>query len=508
MSNVGGVNSGRVESDFLAAAPEPNEVAAAAAQPATVVGYGARGDAAKAIQADLVKLGYLPRGGDDGIYGRGTQSAVAAFQTANGLPATGDVDQATKDALAAAVELGAKKLPSGAKPNDVVFVGMGKDTKHEIDDLKRRTGVVGITDSATPDQAKLTVGGRTQTFDLTTDAGIDGYVKGIGLSGARATEAAALIKEAGPDARDETAQVVKAFVEAERGERSLERLVLSGHSIGEGVWGDGNGTFGLDLLKKIADTYPRAAGQVEDLLIAGCYSSSEEHVDRFRSIFPNLKSSMAYGDSAPGTWSGAMVHNRAWEQATRGHDPSKVDRDIVAGTRKGDNVATWNSADGYQADGPQRPLSELRAELARTDPSFAPFFRGDRNVQADHEGPLREHYRAIQATLGSRDLPAAERAQLEAKRDQTIRLIFYDSNIRGKFQSEHAAKIRDGYQAVGMTPPDFSRLSRKDALASIAAFEAALAAKNPKPAAANTLRPLLAEGLRDLKRAHIPDNWV
>ena len=46
----------------------------------------------------------------------------------------------------------------------------------------------------------------------------------------------------------------------------------------------------------------------------------------FREMFPKLKTVWAYGDSAPGTWSGAMPHNRRWEGATRGHDPSRLTR--------------------------------------------------------------------------------------------------------------------------------------------------------------------------------------
>jgi hypothetical protein len=56
--------------------------------------------------------------------------------------------------------------------------------------------------------------------------------------------------------------------------------------------------------------------------------------------------------------------------------------------------------------------------------------------------------------------------------------------------------------------PDFSRLGRKEALAFIQSFETELARRHPHPVEARRLVPLLTEGLRDLQRSHIPDNWL
>src|SRR5207302_657 len=56
------------------------------------------GDRVRQIQQRLLDLGYwLP--GADGQFGQTTQQAVYAFQKANGLPVTGQVDQATTRAL-------------------------------------------------------------------------------------------------------------------------------------------------------------------------------------------------------------------------------------------------------------------------------------------------------------------------------------------------------------------------------------------------------------------------
>lgn len=72
-------------------------LAGVAAGTATI-GFGARGDGAKAIQTALGKLGLL-QGAADGVFGRMSQNAVAAFQRGAGLDPTGVVDQTTLAAI-------------------------------------------------------------------------------------------------------------------------------------------------------------------------------------------------------------------------------------------------------------------------------------------------------------------------------------------------------------------------------------------------------------------------
>ena len=55
---------------------------------------GDQGDAVKAVQKKLKNLGYYS-GSIDGDYGNGTKKAVLAFQKANGLKQTGNVNSAT-----------------------------------------------------------------------------------------------------------------------------------------------------------------------------------------------------------------------------------------------------------------------------------------------------------------------------------------------------------------------------------------------------------------------------
>lgn len=404
--------------------------------------------------------------------------------------------------------------------NDLVVVAMGDYGKHEIWDLRAKgVAVLGIYDSKHED--RLTIGG--ETFDLSLDGRVEpgedvfaeygtltasDFLDRQGVKGARKERLLNLItRSAGSDVRDEVGQLIEAFLEAERGERTLERLILSGHSIGSGVWGDENGYFELDLLEEVLAEFPDVAPQIEDVMIAGCYSGREYHLERYRRMFPNLQSFWGYGASAPGSWSGAMIHNERWERASRGHHPEQVVRTIVDGTRKGENVATWNVVSRYMPDTDPRPLDEVLAELDEGRAAYAEFMAGTRVQESTQHGELRDYYTLIQEALGIPDLPGERRAELEPLRDQCIRLIYFET-IREKFVAAYGPAIVAGFDALEQVAPDFTKLSRAEALAAIAAFEADCAAAHELPPAAEHLRGLLNEGLRELRSRFVPTGWV
>ncbi len=83
-----------------AAVPTPAPSAAPA--PAGLLKEGSRGDAVKALQEKLIRLGYLT-GKADGFYGADTKAAVRAFQRANHLSADGQAGAKTLAAIDSAI---------------------------------------------------------------------------------------------------------------------------------------------------------------------------------------------------------------------------------------------------------------------------------------------------------------------------------------------------------------------------------------------------------------------
>ena len=225
---------------------------------------------------------------------------------------------------------------------------------------------------------------------------------------------ATVLSDTGEGARDEAAQLARIFREAETGKRTIERIVFSGHSIGSVIWGDGNGMLQFTTIGKLALVFPKAAAQVEDLMIAACYSGGESNMENYRAMFPNLKTAWAYDGSAPGSVSGAIPHILRWEKATRGPTADALKRTLAEGTRKGENVAVWTVTKGYNNGQPQMSLEDARKAWADGKDIVAGFQSGATVVDDPQSGPLRQHYNAIQRMLGRSDLPADERAIADA----------------------------------------------------------------------------------------------
>ena len=99
----------------VSATPAP-AAPAAPATPAptatTVVGlqFGARGPAVTELQKAIIAFGWPLRGGADGIFGTSTQAALRKVQSANGITASGTVDDATARLLGLA---GGSAAPAG-----------------------------------------------------------------------------------------------------------------------------------------------------------------------------------------------------------------------------------------------------------------------------------------------------------------------------------------------------------------------------------------------------------
>ncbi|MCA2981128.1 MAG: LysM peptidoglycan-binding domain-containing protein [Myxococcaceae bacterium] len=393
--------------------------------------------------------------------------------------------------------------------NDVVHFGVNEGASHEVSSLRQRgVNVTSIKDGAVDDRITTRdANGTTATHKLDTAEGARSFALTLGLPAEQTAKVADVLQHAGGDIRDELAQLAQVWAQAERGGQMPSRMVLSGHSTGRSVWGDGNGSLEFGTLAKLADAMPRAARSVQDLHLSACYSGGQGLMEQYRSIFPNAKTIWAYTGSAPGAHSGATTHLSRWEQATRG-DVGALDRALAERTRKGENVAVWSADRGYLDGRPPAPLAQVRDDVEAGRPTFERFSRGDEAVSNPGAGPLREHYNQIQRLLQHPDLPRADRPAIEVQRDAAIRLLYFTKHVAPRFQAAHAGTVSEGFGSLGLQAPDFSTLSRADAMRVVAAFEQKARSTSPLPSAAQRLLPLLTDGLRDLKAAQIPDSWI
>ena len=397
---------------------------------------------------------------------------------------------------------------------DVLVVGMNPHVQAESEAIERSNPaarVLTVRDTARDDVVQgARSGGGQGLHDLRSGAGIQSFVAGLELPPAQGQRVAVALASAGADARDELAQLAQVWARAEKGGVIPSRLVLSGHSGGFSLWGEDqgfqNGELTRDDVARLAAALPGAAARIEDLCLAACYNGGETTVAAWRALFPQLRTVWAYNGSAPGTFSGATAHLARWEKATRGEGDG-LQADAARGLRKGENLAVWSRRDGYQTATVAATTADLRARFGAGQAIFERAFLGHAPVEDPQRGPLREHYNTLQALLGRPEVSAPERLTLERAREQTLRVLFYGQVARA-FQRTHGEQLERGFAALGWRAPDFSRLSRAEALAQVHAFGTELALRHPPPEAARRLWPLLSEGLGELRRTHVPENWL
>ncbi len=409
----------------------------------------------------------------------------------------------------------AKHRFTGPYNDRVLLLGMNTDAStSEYHRLKKLTDISLIVDSGSQDRISY----NKRRYDLRSDAGIDNFVRSLGLPKETTVRTAGSLKACDSMARDELAQLVIWWARAEKGQAVLpSRLMLGGHSNGDGVWGDNNGSLRLGPLLKLAEAMPRAACQIEDLLVTGCYTGGELTMEQYRYVFPQVKTIWAYENQAPGADNGAMLHQLGWINATRGRSVG-LTRDIAQWDKK--KIAIWTKSRGYDAWQAPLDTNALRGKVQWLQQNaFYPAFNGLPTTEIDgfkvpieisdpHTGLVRQYYGWLVRLTQRKDLPDDERARWIANKHQTIRLLYFNETVAPRFMREYGVDIRKGYAAMGMNAPDYSTLRRGAALQQIKQF--AYKVKGAPKANADAVKALglLKRGLWNLDPKVIPDGWV
>lgn len=401
-----------------------------------------------------------------------------------------------KAAAAGPVRQRKPKLAPLPPSGNILYVGMN-NADPEVKALHERyrsgsspsvTVVKGTTE-----EAATSIGG-TATFDLTTDAGMDALTKALTADPAKQAALLAILKPLSGGDRDDLAHVAKVYADTEAdGKDRMTRVVLSGHSGGLGVFGS-SGEVYFDALVQLAAVFPAAANQTKHLMVAGCHTGDERTIlDYYVKAYPSLLTVWAWWDVCP-TGPGAAAAVAKWAALTE-HGEKTL-------PKQGGGIATWSGGVYEGSPSAKANLATLLASIRADDAHFQEYFDGTRADRGPHGGWLEAYYGRVFAAARRADVTGADRDEMEQKRQRALLLRFWSETVTKNFWARYGATITKGYGSAAV--PDYANLSRKDALAAIAAFDASSTAAAADKSAAATL----LQGLRTLDPKIIPDSMV
>jgi hypothetical protein len=392
-----------------------------------------------------------------------------------------------------------------SKKDDMVFIGMGDGAAYEAGQLKKVANE-GVTDiRQRGGEYNTTVTTKAGVFDVSTEDGIYEFLDTVTTDEKKLDALIEIMEGADPDARDEIAQIIQVFNQAENDDREMDRMVLSGHSGGDGIWGDNNAELKFETLQEICDQFPEAAAQVKDLMLSACNSGGEAGMEQYKEMFPNLKSVWAYTDSSPGAHSGAVTHMKLWEKKTEGEGTEGVSPDAAKGTRKGKNVATWTEDKGYEGK-EHRDIDEVLDEYDSQENFFKAYYTGRKEVKDTSSGPMRDYYNLINSALFNPALPGGRKTELNKRKKLVQRVLFYKV-VRKKFTEAHAEKLAEAYSELGFNEKQakakakaYATMGRGEMIQVVEQFK--------QDGGDDSMYRLLYAGLVKLNPKVIPQNWV
>lgn len=118
----------------------------------TILSKGARGEAVRVVQQQLLALGISIKAGADGIFGKSTVAALKTFQRSVGLPRSGKLDAGTAailaNAAAAAPPLAAAPPPAPVAPEAAVTSAVSIECAGLANAQRAAVGVAPLTVNA------------------------------------------------------------------------------------------------------------------------------------------------------------------------------------------------------------------------------------------------------------------------------------------------------------------------------------------------------------------------
>lgn len=195
----------------------------------------------------------------------------------------------------------------------------------------------------------MSADGKT-LLDLNNEKDVDKFLEESGIGGqlngetdntageARLAAVKKMFSEGGfmPGVRDEMAQFVQVLKKVQNGEMKMDRLVMSGHSTGDWVYSEAEGSPGVtfEQMKQLMDIFPSAQKGVEDLMLSACHTLEKEDPKtgygktetgaQYKEMLPNLQTVWGYNKQSPDYRTGSVDEIKAWLKASQGHEKGSV----------------------------------------------------------------------------------------------------------------------------------------------------------------------------------------
>ena len=404
--------------------------------------------------------------------------------------------------------------PKNTQPPPDVITGADKAAP------KRVTGFVGLNPGAGDEAAGLRKASKTEVLTSFNDPAMEKklqedpaigefFVKELGWGASdafRALAALAMLQEADPHLREQLTDVMRWMNQAEKGQIILERLVLSGHSDGIKLWGESadadESKPGIMIIERdlgaLARIFPKAAGQVQDIMFSACFSINA--VEIVKKSFPNLNSVWSYAGYSPTAKQGAIGHIGGWAGVTEGElTPTKKDK-------RGSN-ALWTREKGYVVGDPSKAeAGPLVTQASRGGNEWVgPYYRGEKEIE---KSVLDDFYTVLQRLKAHPGVDQEQKDQIVTRVIPITLRLRHWKQIREKFGNKYADKLKPAYDALGMSAPNWSTLTRVQLKQHLDAVDQAL---ETHPAA-NAYKALIEESLRKglfkLDSKVIDESWI
>ncbi|MBX3231555.1 MAG: hypothetical protein KIT84_23995 [Labilithrix sp.] len=377
-------------------------------------------------------------------------------------------EDAVRDAMLAAAARNATAGPP-PPPNDrILYLGLNPSAAAESAALAADVTI------AVSGSSIVACGGKDH--DLATDVGVHSFAAALaaehGLSPAQRTTVTTVLKRADPIGRDELARLALAWAPAERGASVPSRLVISGHSMMGHMYNDaGTAAFNLQDVRDLARAFPRAAEQIEDVHVGGCYSENEvQDPASWRGVFQHVKTIWGYGGFSP---LGPVDHMKAWKTATAGRAES-IDKNVLLARAP---ATAWTKSQGVI--GETVSLEKRRENARDADDVFADLVSGKIRVTHAHQPNAERAYDAYGSVAAHRNADPAERARAAERQGQVFRIRFWEQSVRAQVARAYGAAIDEAMTTAGLPKIDVATATRKELMDAFEALRAKTGALPP-----------------------------